>query len=212
MTDERVVKINNAGAEIVPDEHGFSATIVYPPGVSVVPDTIHIPKNIGIVGVPIKKRRGRPPGKKKIPTNLPPPDNPEAPKPKGKRPPCEDLTTKYPLRELIFYEEDYKHKGIGVFHDPAKGNMVAIMSFLRLDDGSLKWAYRPVPKVGGGVLMHHDMTLVSPSNLIPLSKALEKVAVEWFGGQKKADEARIEYQEEKKSDSLGEKIRKANVF
>jgi hypothetical protein len=56
------------------------------------------------------------------------------------------------------------------------------------------------------------MTLVSPSNLIPLAKALEKVSVEWFGGQQKADEARIEYQAEKKLDLLGDKIRKEGIF
>ena len=153
-----------------------------------------------------------------FPENLPGPEQPTKkrgrgrPKGTSKRPPCEDLTNKYPMKELLFYEEDRKHKGIGVFHDPAKGNMVAIMSFLKMDDGSLKWAYRPVPKVGGGVLMHHDMTLVSPSNLIPLAKALEKVAVDWFGGQRKADEARIEYQEGEKKDALGDRIRKQKVF
>jgi len=153
-----------------------------------------------------------------FPENLPGPEQPTKkrgrgrPKGTSKRPPCEDLTNKYPLKELLFYEEDRKHKGIGVFHDPSKGNMVAIMSFLKMDDGSLKWAYRPVPKVGGGVLMHHDMTLVSPSNLIPLAKALEKVAVDWFGGQRKADEARIEYQEGEKKDALGDRIRKQKVF
>ena len=155
------------------------------------------------------KRRGRPPGKK-IPMNLPPP-SPE-PKAQGKRPACEDISAKYPLKELIFYEEGLKHKGIGIFHDPAKGNMVAIMSFLKMNDGGLKWAYRVVPKKGGGVLMHHDMTLVSPSNLIPLANAMIKVSTEWFGGQRQADEKRIEYQEEKKSDALGERIRKAGIF
>jgi hypothetical protein len=99
-----------------------------------------------------------------------------------------------------------------VFHDPAKGNMVCIMSFLKLDDGTLKWAYRAVPKVTGGVLMHHDMTLVSPSNLIPLANALIKVATEWFGGQRAADEARIEYQKEEKKDTLSDKFKKMSVF
>ena len=166
------------------------------------------------------KRRGRPPGKKKIPVNLPPPSQPgdppkphEALKAQGKRPACEDLSTKYPLKELIFYEEGKKHKGIGIFHDPAKGNMVAIMSFLKMDDGNLKWAYRVVPRVGGGKpLMHHDMTLVSPSNLIPLANAMVKVANSWFGGQKQADAERIEYQEEKKADLLGKKIRDHGIF
>ena len=176
-----------------------------------------------------------------FPENLPGPEQPTKkrgrgrPKGTSKRPPCEDLTNKYPLKELVFYEEGYKHKGTGVFHDPDsppanltveaenpdglliahdknRGKLVALMSFIKLDDGSLKWAYRPVPKVGGGVLMHHDMTLVSPSNLIPLARALEKVAVEWFGGQRSADEARIEYQKEEKKDALGEKIRKEKVF
>ena len=128
-------------------------------------------------------------------------------KKKRGRPPCEDISDKYPLKELIFYEEDHKHKGIGVFHDPARGNMVAIMSFLVLKDGKLRWAYRPVPnKYGGKAIMHHDMTLVSPSNLIPLAKALEKVAVEWFGGQRATDEARIEYQAEKKKEKADDKI------
>ena len=161
-------------------------------------------------GFPIgpPKKRGRP---RKNPLPEGTEGNPGEQK-KSKRPPCEDLTNKYPLKELIFYEEAGKHKGTGIFHDPAKGNMVAIMSFLKLGDGSLKWAYRPVPKVGGGVLMHHDMVLVSPSNLIPLAKALEKVAVEWFGGTRPIEQARIEYQKQEKQDSLGDIIRKKNVF
>jgi hypothetical protein len=56
------------------------------------------------------------------------------------------------------------------------------------------------------------MTLVSPSNLIPLANALIKVATEWFGGQRQADEKRIEYQEEKKADLLGDKIRREGIF
>ena len=56
------------------------------------------------------------------------------------------------------------------------------------------------------------MTLVSPSNLIPLANALIKVAGEWFGTQREMDEKRIEYQEEKKSDDLSDKIRKFNIF
>lgn len=159
------------------------------------------------------KKKGWPKGKPRPKRNLPPPSQPgDTPQPQGKRPACEDISAKYPMKELIYYEEGTKHKGIGIFHDPAKGNMVAIMSFLKMENGGLKWAYRVVPKKGGGVLMHHDMTLVSPSNLIPLAKALEKVSVEWFGGQQKADEARIEYQAEKKLDLLGDKIRKEGIF
>jgi len=159
------------------------------------------------------KKKGWPKGKPRPKRNLPPPSQPgDTPQPQGKRPACEDISAKYPMSELIFYEEDRKHKGIGIFHDPAKGKMVAIMSFLKMENGGLKWAYRVVPKKGGGVLMHHDMTLVSPSNLIPLAKALEKVSVEWFGGQRAADEKRIEYQAEKKSDLLGDKIRREGIF
>jgi hypothetical protein len=132
---------------------------------------------------------------------------------KSKRPPCEDLTAKYPLSKLIFYEEDKKHKGIGLFHDPAKGNMWAIMSFLALKDGRKVWAYRVVPnKYGGKPIIHHDMVLISPSNARSLAKALLEAVDEWAGGQLKADEDRIEYQKEKKEDTLGDKIRKAGIF
>jgi hypothetical protein len=173
-------------------------------------DDLDVPA-IQPVGQP--KRKGRPPGIKNKPRNLPPPSQPgDTPQPQGKRPACEDISAKYPMKELIFYEEDRKHKGIGIFHDPAKGKLVAIMSFLQMENGGLKWAYRVVPKKGGGVLMHHDMTLVSPSNLIPLANALIKVAGEWFGGQRASDEKRIEYQAEKRADLLGDKIRREGIF
>ena len=172
------------------------------------------PNSVQPDGQVTPKKKGWPKGKPRPKRNLPPPSQPgDTPQPQGKRPACEDISAKYPLKELIFYEEGTKHKGIGIFHDPAKGQMVAIMSFLKLENGGLKWAYRVVPnKYGGKPFMHHDMTLVSPSNLIPLANALIKVSTEWFGGQQKADEARIEYQAEKKLDLLGDKIRKEGIF
>ena len=150
-------------------------------------------------------------------------------KKKRGRPPCENIKDKYPYQELVYYEDNTKHTGTGVFldpnfradptieahnpdggivvHDPDRGKMVAIMSFIKRKNGDLKWAYRPVPnKYGGKPILHHDMVLVSPSNLIPLAKALEKVAVEWFGGQRATDEARIEYQSEKKKEKTDDKI------
>jgi hypothetical protein len=155
-----------------------------------------------------KKKRGRP--RKPLPPPVQPGDEPKS---EGKRPACEDITAKYPMKHLIFYEEEKKHKGIGIFHDPEKGNMVAIMSFLVKDSGNLKWAYRVVPnKYGGKPIIHHDMTLVSPSNLIPLANALIKVAGDWFGTQREMDEKRIEYQEEVKKDDIGDKIKKFGLF
>jgi len=199
------------------------------------PSGVHPQSGVQPVGVAPPKRKGRPPGTKNKPRkNLPGPKDPAEVERKGKRTPCEDLTNKYPLQEVVFYEEYKRHKGVGVFHDPEqvadpkveaenpdgamiahdknRGKMVAIMSFLQMKDGRRIWAYRPVPKVGGGTLMHHDMLLVSPSNLIPLANAMIRVATEWFGGQRAADEKRIEYQQEKKMDLLGEKIRKEGIF
>jgi len=166
------------------------------------------------------KKRGRP---KKIPTNLPPPDSPESPSKRG-RPACEDKPNQFPLKEIIWFSDPLQKRanrqGTGLFHDPSRGHELAIMNVVEKKDGTLRWSNRVVAnKRTGKPLFLYDMVLVSPASMDELGDTLERMGkairdkqVEWFGGQRKADESLVEWQEEKAKDTLGDKIRKSNVF
>lgn len=158
--------------------------------------------------IPAKRKPGRP---RKAP-NMAPRVVDESKKPFKKRPACENLTDKYPLKKLVFFEDGRDIGGLGVFHDPAKGHSIVLMEIKRIvKDGEEKiiWAYRVVPRKGGGKpLMHHDMLVIRQSSIVPLAQALLAVAEEWFGGVVQIEAGRLACLEEKKQDEIGDKIKK----
>jgi hypothetical protein len=148
------------------------------------------------------KRKGRPPGIKNKPRNLPPPSQPgDTPQPQGKRPACEDWPNQFPLQKVAWLQEPDrggKHtplrKGTGLFHDPnrkfqwdKKGYEVLIMNVVEKEDKKMRWTYRWME--GRPDPFRYNYVFLSPANL-----------------KEFAD------REEKKSDDLGDRIRKLGIF
>jgi hypothetical protein len=149
-----------------------------------------------------KKKRGRP---KKVQE---PPKEPPA---------CEKSElAKYPDPEkyvawgLEPQTPRFKRKGIAILYNPEHpGGQVTLMP-VKMESDGLRWRYRWIQGVPRP--FSYEKFDLEPGEAAELVKKLTEFIKEHFGDIKGADQTTVDYHEEVKKDSLGEKIRKEGIW